>query len=114
MTPPARSAQDLVAAIRPHVHPGTALYSVGQYRQTVPAYLDRTLTLVGYTGELRFGLEAEPGRNSLTVDDFIRRWGADRDALAFIAPERWPGFQDRHLPGHVIAADSESVVVSRQ
>src|SRR5581483_7014372 len=34
--PPSRSAHALVQAVAPQVHPGTALYSVGEYRQTIP------------------------------------------------------------------------------
>src|SRR5690242_21248690 len=51
--PPARSARELVAAVRAAVGPHTALYSVGQYRETLAPYLGRTLQLAGYEGELR-------------------------------------------------------------
>ncbi len=113
-TPPARSARDLVAAIRPYVHPETALYSVGQFRETISPYLKRTLKVVGYAGELKFGLDAEPGRNAEPNEEFIQHWTRSTDALAFIEPSQWPRYQQRDFPGHVIAADSETVVVSRQ
>ncbi|HXZ59496.1 MAG TPA: phospholipid carrier-dependent glycosyltransferase [Steroidobacteraceae bacterium] len=111
--PPTRSARDLVAAARPWVGPQTALYSVGQYRETVSPYLGRTLTLVDYEGELAFGLRAEPGRNDLSVADFMARWGASRDAVAFFDPGIWDSWRRRGFPGRVVAADNYTVAVSR-
>ena len=43
-------ARDLVTAVKPYVHPQTALYSVGQYRETISPYLERTLTVVEFDG----------------------------------------------------------------
>ncbi len=111
--PPSRSARDLVAAVRPYVGPRTSLYSIGQYRETVSPYLGRTLTLVAYEGELKFGLEAEPGRQTATPEEFAGRWSAGHDAVAFFDPGVWDSWRRRGLPGHVIAADSYTVAVSR-
>jgi hypothetical protein len=113
-TPPARTSRDLAAAVRPYVHPETALYSVGQFRETLLPYLQRTLTVVDYEGELEFGLHAEPGHNAATEDQFIQQWMTSSDAIAFITPSQWPRLQQRGLAGHVIAADSETVAVSRR
>jgi 4-amino-4-deoxy-L-arabinose transferase-like glycosyltransferase len=111
--PPARSARDLVAATRPSVGPQTALYSVGQYRETVSPYLGRLLTLVDYQGELAFGLEADPGRHDLSVEAFKARWGTSRDAVAFFDPGVWDSWRRQGFPGRVIAADNYTVAVSR-
>ena len=111
--PPARSARDLVAAVRPAVQPGTRLYSVGQYRETISPYLGRTLILVDYQGELAFGLSAEPGRGELSVEAFTARWSAAGDAVAFFDPGVWDTWRRRGFPGRVIAADNYTVAVSR-
>jgi len=111
--PPSRSARDLVAAVRESIHPQTTLFSVGQYRETVSPYLQRTMTLVGYEGELRFGLRAEPGKQMATPDEFVARWGSSTDAVAFFDPHVWESYQRRGLPGRVIAADNYTVAVSR-
>ena len=111
--PPARSARDLVAQARPAVGPQTALYSVGQYRETLSPYLGRTLTLVDYQGELAFGLNAEPGRRDLSVEAFKARWDASRDAVAFFDPKLWDSWRRQGFPGRVIAADNYTVAVSR-
>ena len=113
VTPPSRSAYGLVQAVAPDVHPDTALYSVGQYRQTIPPYLGRLLTLVSFQGELQFGQAREPGRQSATPEQFVRRWEASRDAIAFFDPRVWDHYRGQGLPGRVIARDGFTVAVSR-
>ena len=113
--PPSRSAYALVQAVAPDVHPATELYSVGEYRQTIPPYLGRTLTLVSFrgSGELDFGEAEEPGRQTATPAEFMRRWQASSDAIAFFDPRVWDHYRRQGFPGHVIAADSFTVAVSR-
>ena len=115
VTPPARSAYALVQAVAPHVHAGTALYSVGEYRQTIPPYLGRKLILVDFagTGELDFGETEEPGRQTATAGEFVRQWDASRDAIAFFDPRVWDHYRRQGLPGRVIARDGFTVAVSR-
>jgi 4-amino-4-deoxy-L-arabinose transferase-like glycosyltransferase len=113
IVPPARSARDLVAAVKPYVHPQTALYSVGQFRETISPYLERTLTVVGFEGELEFGLHAEPGKQMATPADFETRWASSTDAVAFFGPKVWDTYRHRGLPGRVIAADNYTIAVSR-
>ena len=113
IVPPARSARDLVAEVKPYVHPQTQLYSVGQYRETLSPYLERTLTVVEFEGELEFGLHAEPGKQMATPADFVTRWDSSTDAVAFFGPKVWDTYRHRGLPGRVIAADNYTIAVSR-
>ena len=110
--PPARSARDLVRAVRPSVSTQTPLYSVGQYRETISPYLGRTLQLAGYEGELRFGLDEEPERR-MSIEQFAERWSAAGSAVAFFDPGVWDSWRRRGLPGRVLAADNYTVAVSR-
>jgi hypothetical protein len=110
--PPARSARDLVAATRPSIGAATALYSVGQYRESVSPYLGRTLQLVAFEGELQFGLNEEPARR-MGLDEFVARWSAEGDAVAFFDPGVWDSLRRKGLPGRVVAADNYTVAVSR-
>ena len=112
-SPPAETSHEIVAVVEPYIHPETELYSVGQYRETLSPYLRRTMTIVEFEGELQFGLNAEPGVNAATPDEFVRRWIAADDAVAFFHPDKWPHYQALQLPGRVIARDRDSVVVAR-
>lgn len=107
------SARDVVAAIRPWLHPGQPFYSVGTYEQTLPFYLDRTVTVVAYQGELHFGIEQDPARWVPTYADFARRWEADRRPLALLPPSVLPSLQALHLPMTVIYRSSRFVVIAR-
>jgi 4-amino-4-deoxy-L-arabinose transferase-like glycosyltransferase len=110
--PPARSARDLVSTARPFIGAHTPLYSVGQYRETVSPYLGRTLQLVGYEGELKFGLQEQPDKR-MALPEFVARWSAGGEAVAFFDPGVWDEWRRRGLPGRVIAADNYTVAVSR-
>jgi len=110
--PPARSARDLVSTARPFIGAHTPLYSVGQYRETVSPYLGRTLQLVGYEGELQFGLQEQPDKR-MALPEFAARWSAGGEAVAFFDPGVWDEWRRRGLPGRVIAADNYTVAVSR-
>ncbi|MGH8288802.1 MAG: phospholipid carrier-dependent glycosyltransferase [Steroidobacteraceae bacterium] len=111
--PPSRSAYQLVRAVSPEVHAGTTLYSVGEYRQTIPPYLGRTLILVGFEGELHFGETREPGKQTATPAQFVRQWEASRDAIAFFDPRVWDHYRQQGLPGRIIARDGFTIAVSR-
>ncbi|MBV8405618.1 MAG: phospholipid carrier-dependent glycosyltransferase [Gammaproteobacteria bacterium] len=110
--PPARSARDLVRAVTPFIDAHTPLYSVGQYRETISPYLARTLQLVDYEGELRFGLDEEPQRR-MSIEQFAARWGAAGPGVAFFDPGVWDTWRRRGMPGRVLAADTYTVAVSR-
>ncbi len=111
---PAHTSRALVDTVRPLVGPDTALYSIGQYRESVSPYLGgRTLQLVAFEGELEFGLQQEP-QKAMTMEQFVTRWGAAGSAVAFFDPGLWDQWRRRGLPGRVIAADRHTVIVSRQ
>jgi hypothetical protein len=112
--PPLRTSKPLVAAIRPLVGPDTQLFSVDQYRQSVPPYLGRTLRVVRYRGELDFGFSQDASRYIPTLEAFLAEWSQARNALAFVAPEVMAELQARGMPFQVRAADGRSVVVSRK
>jgi len=111
LIPPSRSARALARAVQPFVTARTPLYSVGQFRETISPYLSRTLQLVDYEGELRFGQDEEPERR-MTLEQFAARWSAGGGAVAFFDPEVWDDWRRRGLPGRVLAADNYTVAVS--
>jgi 4-amino-4-deoxy-L-arabinose transferase-like glycosyltransferase len=109
---PERSSYKLVTTIKPLIGPQTELFSIGQYRETLSPYLQRTLTLVDFQGELEFGLAEEPSRG-LTTEAFLAHWAASTNAVAFIAPGILETWRSRGLRGRVIGGDNQTLVVSR-
>lgn len=89
------------------------LYAVRMYDQTLPFYLDRTVTLVAYRDEMGFGLDQEPAKWVPSVDEFKRRWDTDADAFALMAPEQHEQFRREGLPMTEIARDTRRVIVRK-
>jgi 4-amino-4-deoxy-L-arabinose transferase-like glycosyltransferase len=111
--PPLRTAKSLVAATRPYIRPGTALFSIGQYRQSIAPYLGRTLRLGLYEGELEFGVTHASGQYIGTLEEFASEWQRKSDAIAFVEPELVAQLTERGTPLRVLAHDDRSVAIAR-
>ena len=111
--PPVRTAKSLVAATRPYIRPDTALFSIGQYRQSIAPYLGRTLRLGLYEGELEFGVTHTSGQYIGTLEEFASEWQRKSDAIAFIEPELVAQLDQRGIPLRILAHDDRSVAISR-
>ena len=112
--PRQRDLARLITAIRPELKPATSFYCVDDYEQSIPFYLDRTCTLVGYRGELDFGLRQEPARWVADLPQFALRWRAQSDAVAVIRASSFPALQRMGLPMRVIYTAPSMVAVVRQ
>lgn len=91
-----------------------AFYSIAQFDHSLPFYLGRTVTLVDYTGELKTGMRAEPGKAIDTVAEFMQVWRrTNEQAYAVMRPRQFDDFERAGLPMSVVARDRRLVVVSR-
>ena len=111
--PRQRELQNLVAAASPQLHPASKVYCVDAYEQSVAFYLKHTCTLVGYRGELDFGLGQEPEKWIADLAAFSSRWRMETDALALIRPESYVELQRMGLPMRVIYTAPTLVAVVR-
>lgn len=89
-------------------------YSIQMYDQTLPFYLERPVTLVQYINEFALGLDAEPQKGILRVEDWQRRWVELAGGYALMAPTDYERFTKKGLPMRVLARDPRRVIVSRQ
>lgn len=106
-----RSGYDLALQIAPYLSERTKLYSVGAYDQTLPFYLRRTMTLVGYRGELEFGLEQEPALALNDLAAFTADWTAQPQAAAVMSPEVYAQLLENKVPMMSIARSAKLVAV---
>lgn len=109
---PDRSSYKLVMTVKSLIGPQTELFSIGQYRETLSPYLQRTLTLVEFEGELAFGISQEPA-GKLSATEFLARWNASANAVVFIAPAIVDAWRNRGLHGRIIGGDNQTLVMSR-
>ena len=109
---PVYSGVTLARAL-PVVPRAAALYSVGTYDQTLPFYWRRTFMLVGYRGELDYGLRYDPGAEWPSTAQFIEQW--NRESLAYVVMERdmFEDLKSRGVPLRELARDVHRVLAAR-
>lgn len=110
-----RAGYPLVAAIQAELAKSSAhtpFYAVEMYDQTLPFYLERTMTLVNFTDELAFGLQQEPHRALPTRTAFIEQWNKPQKALAIMQHSIYTRLQQQGLPMHIVAQDTRRMIVT--
>jgi 4-amino-4-deoxy-L-arabinose transferase-like glycosyltransferase len=105
---------DLAEHLQPVLTATTHVYCVGDYVQPIPYYLKRPCTLVGYRGELDFGLSQEPWRFIGDLNGFATAWQQESDALAILRPDDYQRLESLGAPMRVIYTAPSYVAVVRQ
>ena len=90
------------------------LYSVRTYDQTLTFYLQRSVTLVAYRGELDYGLRKAPGAEIADVAEFLRRWSPPAQAFAVMEKSMFDDLKNRGVPMRLVAHTWNRVLVARQ
>ena len=89
-------------------------YSVASFDQSVPFYLGRPVTLVGYKDELAPGIAAEPEKYVGSIDEFLRRWQEHPEAFAIMTPLLYDRLRREGLPGRIVARDARRIIIARR
>ena len=110
---PIYSGIDLAAAL-PVAARSASLYSVRTYDQSLTFYLQRTVTLVGYRGELDYGLRKAPDREIADVEGFLTTWNSQPDAYAVMDKRTFDNFKERGVPMRTVGQNVGEVMVSRR
>lgn len=109
-----RTGRSLAAQIPAHLAAHAPIFSVRTYDQTLPFYLRRTMILVGYRGELDYGLRHDPESGIGEVTAFEQRWRDMPEAIAIMPHAIYSQLAARGLPMRVLGRDQKRVAVSRQ
>ena len=109
---PRQSGLEVAIKMRELLAPRTRLYSVATYDQTVPFYIGRTFTLVGYVDEFATGLASQPERH-LELAAFPADWQRSGDALAIMNPDKYEAFRAQGLPMRVVHQDPRRILVRK-
>ncbi len=107
------SSYHLAGEIRPLLPTEVPFYSVLMYEQTLPYYLKRPVTLVGYRDEMDFGLDQQPELWVPTLEEFEQRWRNHDDAFAVMSPSTFKLLNEHHLPMHQVGQDTRRIIVRR-
>jgi 4-amino-4-deoxy-L-arabinose transferase-like glycosyltransferase len=110
---PRQSGQIVVQHMQPLLKPDMRIYSVKYYDQTIPFYLNRTVTLVGYSDEFSQGLTQEPQHALPTLDAFASDWARPGSAIAIIQPDAQSALAARGMAMRVIYQDERRILVAK-
>jgi 4-amino-4-deoxy-L-arabinose transferase-like glycosyltransferase len=110
---PIYSGIDLANAVPP-ADRDAPLYSVRTYDQSLTFYLQRTVMLVGYRGELDYGLRQAPNGEIADVDEFLRLWDSQTRAYAVMDKRTFNNFKERGVPMRNVGQNVGQVMVSRR
>jgi 4-amino-4-deoxy-L-arabinose transferase-like glycosyltransferase len=109
------SAYDVARKIQPALAADTPVYTVNTFDHTLPYYLGRTVTMVGYMDELTIEIGWEPEKFVPDMAAFERRWAADRDAFAVFAASDFAGLSPAlKSTMQIVVTDPRRVVVRKK
>ena len=103
--------------LKPMLKPDDRVYCVGIYNQDLPLYLNRLVSVVGYRGELSYGIDAEPHLTSarfLTPEAFLAEWPKPGAAYAVVRKkeyDKWVASSD--IPLIVLAQSDRFILVAK-
>jgi 4-amino-4-deoxy-L-arabinose transferase-like glycosyltransferase len=103
-----------LAAALPAADRSAPLYSVRTYDQSLTFYLQRTVMLVGYRGELDYGLRKAPDRGISDIDEFLTTWNSQSKAYAVMDKRTFDTFKERGVPMRGVGETVSQVMVARQ
>lgn len=106
------SGKPLVPLIQSELKPNTKLYLMYRLDHTLIFYLKRTMTMVEYPDEIKFGLEQEPHLWIPKREQFINEWKQQEHAIAITSPRIYSELQQIQLPMRVINADAKRVIIA--
>ena len=90
------------------------IFSVATYDQSLPFYLQRTLTLVAYRGELDYGLRHAAGLEIPSVAAFVAQWNGGPYGYAVMELSMFEDLNIRGVPMREVARDVHRGVVARR
>jgi 4-amino-4-deoxy-L-arabinose transferase-like glycosyltransferase len=104
-----RSMKDEVQLLKPMIGPGDEVMSYRTYYQDLPVYLERTITVVEWTGEMNFGTTVEDTSGwMIKEDEFRRRWNGPNRVFLVTNQENYVRLVNSGLGSYHIAEQSPS------
>jgi len=109
-----RSSADIARVIKANNLADVPVYSVNRdYPQSLPFYLNKTIQLTGYRGELSMGIDAEPDKWLATAEQFLQRWQAESQAVAVFDENSYQHFSSLGIPMRIIYRAPGKIVVAK-
>lgn len=112
-----RSSRAMAVAIQSYLDKNSKdnveIYDINRYDQSLPYYLGRTINLVGFTGELEFGIKQEP-KKWLNEADFLPLWLNSEQAISVLNQSTYNRWQQQKIPMLTIYENPRYIAVARR
>ncbi|MGZ5055871.1 MAG: phospholipid carrier-dependent glycosyltransferase [Methylobacter sp.] len=112
-----RSSRYMAEAIQSYIAKSgkntVEIYDVNRYDQSLPYYLGQTINLVGFTGELEFGINQEPTK-WINEANFLPLWLNSEQAISVLNQATYDQWQQQNIPMHTIYENSRYIAVARR
>lgn len=90
-----RSIKPLAIELKAKLNPSDEVINFQDYYQDLPFYLERTVTLVNYAGELEFGIKhMDASKWVINTNEFWHRWYSDKKIYMITSSENYKQLQD--------------------
>lgn len=112
-----RSSRAMAEAIQSYIalsgKSSVEIYNVDRYDQSLPYYLGRTIKLVEFTEELKFGINQEPNKWT-NYANFLPIWLNSEQAICAISRPLYEQWQQQNIPMRTIYENSRYIAVARR
>jgi len=109
-----RSGKNMATAIQNYSSDeALAVYSVNDINYSLIYYLNRTITVVGYTGNMSFGIGREAKDWISSEANFMPTWLSSQKAVAVMTTKTYQSWLERNIPMKVIYQDPRRYAVAR-
>ncbi len=109
---PLYSAAGLIGAAQPPVPAGVRVFAVDAYDHSIPWYLRRTVTMVGYKDELGKAIGWDPEKFIPDQAGFAKAWAGETTAYAVVAARDFERLSAA-LPMQLVSRDPRYVLVRK-
>jgi 4-amino-4-deoxy-L-arabinose transferase-like glycosyltransferase len=111
-----RSIKPLANVLKTYMHPRDQIFSYATYYQDLPFYLNKTINVVDYLGELEFGVQQQPEtrRWMISKEAFLARWQLNQRSFMLTSNASYSELQKEHLRMYLLDRANNQVLVSNQ
>src|SRR5690606_32939261 len=111
-----RSVHSLAKEINKHLKPEDKIIAYGRYYQDLPPYVGRVIHVVGWKGELEFGMSVEDTSSWMIEDpEFLKLWRGPEMVYMVTRKESLEQLKSRNIENlHFIAETEKDVLVINQ
>lgn len=89
------------------------IFAINLFDYSLPYYLKRNITVVGFKGNMEFGIGREPDKWVSGELEFLPLWLEAKQALAILSLHTYQAWQKHKMPMKVIYQSPRRIVVSK-